>query len=77
MQDVVKGTLEPNITRVRCLTIVEITRLNSCVVMVHEIPSAVVRSESGDREFAGFGRPTEDYSDSHLEASGLPLDVSR
>lgn len=35
----------------------------------------VVRSESGDREFAGFGRPTADYADAHMDASKLPQSV--
>lgn len=35
----------------------------------------VVRTEDGDREFAGFGRPTEDYSDAHIHSDALPLDL--
>ena len=33
----------------------------------------VVRDHKGDREFAGFGRPTHEYSDAFLEADKLPL----
>ncbi|KAL6762476.1 Ribokinase-like protein [Haematococcus lacustris] len=37
----------------------------------------VVRDDKGDREFAGFGRPTEQYCDAFLDAAALPLEEIR
>lgn len=34
----------------------------------------VVRTEDGDREFAGFGLPTDQYADAFIDKSNLPLD---
>lgn len=34
----------------------------------------VVRDNDGDREFAGFGRPTESYSDCFLDANSIPAE---
>lgn len=34
----------------------------------------VTRDEQGDREFAGFGRPSEEYSDAYLDAGKLPVE---
>ena len=33
----------------------------------------VVRADNGDREFAGFGRPSDEYCDARLDAARLPL----
>ena len=35
----------------------------------------VTRSLDGDRTFAGFSKPTDQYADCFLEAGKLPLDV--
>jgi len=34
----------------------------------------VTRDMQGDREFAGFGRPSHEYCDAHIDANNLPLD---
>jgi fructokinase len=35
----------------------------------------VVRQPSGDREFAGFGQPSDAYCDTRLDAGRLPLEA--
>jgi hypothetical protein len=41
-----------------------------------DVPASLLMHPScgRDREFAGFGRPTETYADAHLDKSSIPLD---
>lgn len=60
--------------------LLEATGVNTCGVQRHPTADTrkvyVLRSEEGDREFAGFGdTPPDAFADAHLQASQLPLDL--